>query len=292
MPRLDKDNERAIRQLESYNADRNFEEFPRYPTLGARVSRGVDWKWDMQDGGAHGTVVKHLQGGVIVVYWDYGYMNSYRFGAEDAFDLKAVDENPEGARFIMPGEHIKIGIRVQRGDDWEYGLEDGGVGSIGAVYYIKHEAYFNVRVRWSNGQRGVYRYSSGKYDLKILIPGVPMQTTPTKFVEYTTRINKDIERTRTPKSPLELKRLGPRQTNFVQMGVKPKITPIAGPPPSMAMKIPGYSMVQDLSISTENQQLTTTDTTNSKNTGDKSIDSEKQDSMKKATHQSHVCVIL
>ncbi|XP_070575473.1 E3 ubiquitin-protein ligase MIB2-like [Ptychodera flava] len=232
MARLAKEEEQVVRQAEKFNAEMNFEELNGYPTLGARVSRGADWKWGMQDGGAHGTVVKHLRGGVIIVHWDYGYMNSYRHGAEGAFDLKVANENPDGARFILPGEHIKIGVRVQRGSDWQYGDEDGGENSIGSVYYIKHEAYYNVRVRWSNGQRGVYRYSGGVYELHIIIPGTALSISPANLVTYTQRIERDMEHTRTPKTPMEMKRLGELQAEFVQIAAKPKITPRTGPLPS------------------------------------------------------------
>lgn len=88
---------------------------------GARVVRGVDWRWDDQDGVGDnkvGTVtgeihngkfqfrqdshriieqcsqidvILHLFAGWIDVKWDHGVRNSYRMGAEGKYDLKLVN---------------------------------------------------------------------------------------------------------------------------------------------------------------------------------------------------------
>ncbi|XP_076273657.1 ubiquitin fusion-degradation 4-like isoform X2 [Rhynchophorus ferrugineus] len=62
----------------------------KYMTVGARVVRGVDWKWRDQDGNppSEGTVTGELHSGWIDVTWDHGGSNSYRMGAEGKFDLK------------------------------------------------------------------------------------------------------------------------------------------------------------------------------------------------------------
>ncbi|CAG9766512.1 unnamed protein product [Ceutorhynchus assimilis] len=62
----------------------------RYMTVGARVIRGVDWKWRDQDGNpaGEGTVTGELHSGWIDVTWDHGGSNSYRMGAEGKYDLK------------------------------------------------------------------------------------------------------------------------------------------------------------------------------------------------------------
>lgn len=62
----------------------------RHMTVGARVVRGIDWKWRDQDGspGYEGTVTSELHNGWIDVTWDHGGSNSYRMGAEGKFDLK------------------------------------------------------------------------------------------------------------------------------------------------------------------------------------------------------------
>ncbi|XP_030767252.1 E3 ubiquitin-protein ligase Ufd4 isoform X3 [Sitophilus oryzae] len=62
----------------------------KYMTVGARVVRGVDWKWRDQDGNppGEGTVTGELHSGWIDVTWDHGGSNSYRMGAEGKYDLK------------------------------------------------------------------------------------------------------------------------------------------------------------------------------------------------------------
>merc|ERR1719209_2130019 len=64
----------------------------KHMVVGARVTRGLDWKWRDQDGpgGApgEGTVTGELHNGWIDVTWDHGGSNSYRMGAEGKFDLK------------------------------------------------------------------------------------------------------------------------------------------------------------------------------------------------------------
>ncbi|XP_076442551.1 E3 ubiquitin-protein ligase HECTD1-like isoform X4 [Babylonia areolata] len=56
---------------------------------GARVVRGMDWKWRDQDGNppGEGTVTGELHNGWVDVTWDAGGSNSYRMGAEGKFDL-------------------------------------------------------------------------------------------------------------------------------------------------------------------------------------------------------------
>lgn len=65
-------------------------------TLGSRVVRGVDWRWDDQDGiiPCEGIVTSEIHNGWIDVKWNHGSRNSYRMGAEGKFDLKlAFSEN-------------------------------------------------------------------------------------------------------------------------------------------------------------------------------------------------------
>ncbi len=103
-------------------------------TIGARVTRGVDWKWRDQDGTGEGTVTGNLHSGAyfpllyflpircarnynplmnvkaadeklikifpssegwVDVTWDNGSTNSYRMGAENKFDLKVISESVE-----------------------------------------------------------------------------------------------------------------------------------------------------------------------------------------------------
>lgn len=62
----------------------------KHMTVGARVIRGIDWKWRGQDGNppGEGTVTGELHSGWIDVTWDHGGSNSYRMGAEGKYDLK------------------------------------------------------------------------------------------------------------------------------------------------------------------------------------------------------------
>lgn len=65
----------------------------KHITTGARVIRGVDWRWDDQDGSptGEGTVSGEIHNGWIDVKWDHGIRNSYRMGAEGKYDLKLAN---------------------------------------------------------------------------------------------------------------------------------------------------------------------------------------------------------
>ncbi|XP_011314687.1 E3 ubiquitin-protein ligase HECTD1 isoform X8 [Fopius arisanus] len=64
----------------------------RHLVAGARVARGLDWKWKDQDGNppGEGSITGDLHNGWIDVTWDHGGSNSYRMGAEGKFDLRLV----------------------------------------------------------------------------------------------------------------------------------------------------------------------------------------------------------
>ncbi|XP_056348063.1 E3 ubiquitin-protein ligase HECTD1 isoform X10 [Oenanthe melanoleuca] len=77
----------------------------KYMVPGARVIRGIDWKWRDQDGSpqGEGTVTGELHNGWIDVTWDAGGSNSYRMGAEGKFDLKlAPGYDPDSAASPKP----------------------------------------------------------------------------------------------------------------------------------------------------------------------------------------------
>ena len=64
----------------------------KHLTLGARVIRGMDWKWGAQDENSdglvcEGTVIGELALGWTEVIWDTGLHNFYRMGHEAKFDL-------------------------------------------------------------------------------------------------------------------------------------------------------------------------------------------------------------
>lgn len=74
--------------------------------LGCRVVRGPDWKWEDQDGGegSVGTIVsldRHSDGSKLpaktaLVCWDSGFVNNYRVGLGDCYDLRILDSAPAG----------------------------------------------------------------------------------------------------------------------------------------------------------------------------------------------------
>ncbi|XP_070574611.1 uncharacterized protein [Ptychodera flava] len=142
-------------------------ELEGYPTLGARVRRGRDWKWGNQDGNGVGTVVKHKRGGVLKVEWDTGRCNEYRHGAEGARDIRVVDE----PRKYVRGQGVQVGMRVVRGEDWRWGDQDGGRGNVGAVYKVEPDEEFNVHVRWPNGTKNHYKCKDGHTDVQVLDQG-------------------------------------------------------------------------------------------------------------------------
>ncbi|XP_034668273.1 E3 ubiquitin-protein ligase Ufd4 [Drosophila subobscura] len=63
----------------------------KHMTTGARVVRGIDWRWDDQDGSSEGTITGEIHNGWIDVKWDHGVRNSYRMGSEGKYDLKLAD---------------------------------------------------------------------------------------------------------------------------------------------------------------------------------------------------------
>ncbi|XP_057377283.1 E3 ubiquitin-protein ligase Ufd4-like [Daphnia carinata] len=93
----------------------------RHLVPGARVVRGLDWKWRDQDGStttaataaglaqqAEGTVTGELHNGWIDVTWDHGGSNSYRMGAEGKYDLRlAPSYDPEAAQQQTPATSSK-----------------------------------------------------------------------------------------------------------------------------------------------------------------------------------------
>lgn len=66
-------------------------------SIGSRVTRGPDWKWDQQGGGTDGTVISPVEFGWVDVQWDNNTSNSYRFGAEGKYDLEVKSAEPVAA---------------------------------------------------------------------------------------------------------------------------------------------------------------------------------------------------
>ena len=83
-----------IESLIDENASGTAEELGLF--IGARVIRGPNWRWGVQDGGdGHlGTVRKGKGPKEVVVIWDNGTAANYR--CHDAYDLRIVDSGPAG----------------------------------------------------------------------------------------------------------------------------------------------------------------------------------------------------
>ncbi|XP_046350589.2 uncharacterized protein LOC124131385 isoform X3 [Haliotis rufescens] len=145
----------------------NIYESEGLPSLGSRVVRGADWKWDDQDMGVPGTITNHGEGKSVWVAWDHGECNRYRYGLGGHSDVKVVDDQPRSPR---RDGRIQIGMQVERGADWQqkYNDDDGGSGSYGTV--IRRQAD-RVMVKWRTGKTREYRYGlGGKFDLCVRDP--------------------------------------------------------------------------------------------------------------------------
>ncbi|XP_034323570.2 uncharacterized protein [Magallana gigas] len=75
---------------------------------GCLVTRGKDWIWGSQDGGAGniGSVISVHSSGVVFVRWQHGLISNYKFGADGCFDLEISDPfSPEAIKFLQ--DHVK-----------------------------------------------------------------------------------------------------------------------------------------------------------------------------------------
>uniref|UniRef100_A0A0K2TN15 E3 ubiquitin-protein ligase n=1 Tax=Lepeophtheirus salmonis TaxID=72036 RepID=A0A0K2TN15_LEPSM len=85
-------------------------------TVGAKVVRGLDWKWKDQDGSppGEGLLVSELHNGWIDVKWDNGSSNSYRMGAEGKFDLKLAptSNNAVLTNITTTGSSVTPGVET------------------------------------------------------------------------------------------------------------------------------------------------------------------------------------
>ncbi|XP_062603521.1 uncharacterized protein LOC134265301 isoform X2 [Saccostrea cucullata] len=158
---------------EEDDEDENCEINPEMLPIGTRVRRGPDWRWGDQDCHGPGTVVNHNDNGKrgwLRVVWDVGSSYPYRYGSNglfENFDLVECDE-PR----ILHNDLIAVGCLVERGDDWNWGDQDGGKGNIGVVYKVKRNAI--VYVRWPNSNKSNYRFGfDGKFDVQLCDPFHP-----------------------------------------------------------------------------------------------------------------------
>ena len=101
------------------------------------------------------------------------YEPSAQFGWSQSRLLKS------GAWFREPVEYrgrgflrmiaMKVGLRVIRGPDWQWGDQDGGEGHVGTVAEVLGSQE-EVVVQWDLGGRCKYR-EGGAYDLRLLDSG-------------------------------------------------------------------------------------------------------------------------
>ncbi|XP_062603198.1 uncharacterized protein LOC134264966 [Saccostrea cucullata] len=73
-------------------------EEPRIPldglvAVGCFVKRGLDWKWEDQDGGeqAIGTCYRVMDNATVYIRWPSGRMGNYRFGYDGKYDIELCD---------------------------------------------------------------------------------------------------------------------------------------------------------------------------------------------------------
>ncbi|XP_018329894.1 E3 ubiquitin-protein ligase HECTD1 isoform X2 [Agrilus planipennis] len=93
----------------------------KHMTVGARVVRGIDWKWRDQDGNpsGEGTITGELHSGWIDVTWDHGGSNSYRMGAEGKYDLKLapgydVESTPKVVHHHGTGMNVSKSLKEKQ----------------------------------------------------------------------------------------------------------------------------------------------------------------------------------
>lgn len=186
--------------------------------IGAKVVRGPDWRWGEQDrahlgpGIVSGPLSMSPSGAWCPVTWgDNVTKNSYRIGADAAFDLRYyVEGSAPSASFVaatgaagvplnaVTATNFRPNAKVRRGPDWKFGEQDGGPGAAGTVLSIDGDNW--VRVRWDNGRTNTYRagvVDSGvtRFDIEYVVeggvgsgsataaasgvaPGVPLPTAP------------------------------------------------------------------------------------------------------------------
>eukprot|EP00930_Biecheleria_cincta_P082254 TRINITY_DN72016_c0_g1_i1.p1 TRINITY_DN72016_c0_g1~~TRINITY_DN72016_c0_g1_i1.p1 ORF type:complete len:429 (+),score=34.31 TRINITY_DN72016_c0_g1_i1:90-1376(+) len=175
--------------------------------IGLTVHRGPDWRWGNQDGGTGsiGVVVSPAREGWCNVRWPSSHENGYRVGVQGAFDLRVSSASPsEGRRHsklidqsrgpasakdlrlprlastskgVVAAHDARIGLAVQRGPHWQWGNQDGGVGSVGIIVTTEKTGWCTVR--WPSGCENGYRVGvAGRYDLEFAVLGPSFRVTP------------------------------------------------------------------------------------------------------------------
>jgi len=84
--------------------------------------------------------------------------------SDEAVAAGSTTVSTGAASGLMPG------LRVKRGPDWKWEMQDGGAGRMGTVVGAPSDASW-ARVRWDHGKANTYRWGhEGKTDLAI-VPG-------------------------------------------------------------------------------------------------------------------------
>ncbi|XP_069138114.1 uncharacterized protein [Argopecten irradians] len=136
------------------------------PNLGTRVVRGPEWNSGNQDKGGPGTVVRHSRKqGHVIVEWDYTRIRGeYSYQVENRQIVTSQVQ-----RILTDDDLIAPGCLVCRGDDWQWGFQDGGPENVGVVYDVQQSGL--VHVRWPNGHSNWYRFGAeGMFDVQIWEP--------------------------------------------------------------------------------------------------------------------------
>lgn len=149
------------------SSDSSGDEYEGLPPLGTRVElpqEGTDILKLSEP--FLGTVSKHFSNGAVGVTWDHprenGSIREQVPFSPGGSTLTVVDE-PR----VLKDEMIAEGCRVRRGQDWQWGFQDGGPGNFGSVYGKDQNGW--VKVKWSNGNKNGYRFGAqGKFDLEVV----------------------------------------------------------------------------------------------------------------------------
>mmetsp|Transcript_93480 Transcript_93480/g.250442 ORF Transcript_93480/g.250442 Transcript_93480/m.250442 type:complete len:381 (-) Transcript_93480:13-1155(-) len=153
---------------------------------GVRVSRGPDLASGEQEKGAEGVIIDVDDNGATVL-WDLsGERGSYRVGHKGKHDLQVVGSLSQLVTVLgkactgtepLSASFAHAGVRVVRGPDWKWGLQDGG--GVGIVQGPSSMAGW-VRVQWENSlQTADYRVGFEEFhDLFVAGPDVCASQVP------------------------------------------------------------------------------------------------------------------
>ena len=149
--------------------------------VGAKVVKNPEfWKWGSQGNDGVGKVIgAGTTANWVKVQWSNGDVNSYRNGAEDAWDLLPAPSAPvqaaggggggAGGAGAAAVPAILPGSIVERGPSWKWLEQDGGTGSRGIVVPGGGLEGW-VRVEWFKTPANNYRNGAegGSRDLKLV----------------------------------------------------------------------------------------------------------------------------